>query len=157
MAAKKKEQPKQIRNRQAFYEYEILEKFEAGIVLMGSEVKSIREGKVTFVDSYARIVGGEVFLVSLHIGEYKNAMAFGHDATRKRKLLLHNREIGKLQKRVEQKGLTLVPLRMYFTARALVKVELGLGRGKQLHDKRKTIKDRDSMRDVQREMSRYER
>ena len=157
MAAKKKEQPKQFRNRQAFYEYEILEKFEAGIVLVGSEVKSIREGKVTFVDSYARILDGEVFLLSLHIGEYKNAKAFGHDATRKRKLLLHNREIGKLQKRVEQKGLTLVPLRLYFNARGLVKVELGLGRGKQLHDKRKTIKDRDSMRDIQREMSGYER
>ncbi len=159
MARKKsKEKPsgeKQFRNRRAFYEFHFDEKIECGIVLSGSEVKSIRAGKIDLADSYARIVDGEVFLLKCHISEYKNATHFTHEPVRQRKLLLHRREITKLQRKVDSKGYTLIPLRVYFNQRGLAKVELGLGRGKKLHDKRAALKDKDSQREVRRELSRY--
>lgn len=146
---------KEFRNRQAFYKYEVLEKVEAGVVLIGSEVKSIREGKINLADSYARLEGDGVYLLHCHIAEYKNAGSFGHEPLRKRKLLLHRREIQKLVKRVEGKGLTLVPLKLYFNQRGIAKVEIGICRGKQLHDKRHAIKERDTQRDIERESSKY--
>lgn len=149
--------PRGIRNRKAFHEYHVLEKVEAGIVLIGSEVKSIREGNVNLTDSFARIDDGEVYLVNCHISEYKNAPTFGHEPRRKRKLLLHRREIRKLAKRVEAKGLTLIPLRLYFSTRGYAKVEVGVCRGKQLHDKRAAVRERDSEREIRRELSRYDR
>ena len=159
MAAKKSKKAasgdKQFRNRRAFYEFHIDEKVECGIVLCGSEVKSIREGKINLADSYARIVDGEIYLLKCHISEYKNATHFAHEPLRKRKLLLHRREIKKLERKVEAKGYALIPLRVYFNKRGLAKVELGLGRGKKLHDKRATLKDKDSEREVRRELSRY--
>jgi len=146
---------KEFKNRRAFHEYHVLEKVEAGIALVGSEVKSIREGNLNLSDSYARVEEGQVFLVNVHISEYKNAGAFGHDPRRRRKLLLHRAEIRKLERRVEEKGLTLVPLRVFFNARGLAKVELGICRGKQLHDKRAALKARDTEREIRREISKY--
>ncbi len=156
MARKKQQQQtKQFKNRRAFHEYHVLEKVECGIALMGSEIKSIREGKIIMSDGYARIDGGEVFLVNCHISEYKNSPHFGHDPLRKRKLLLRRAEIVKLERKVEVKGCTLVPLRLYFNKRGYAKLELGVCRGKQLHDKRQSMKSKDTEREIQREMSRY--
>jgi len=145
----------QIKNRRAFYEFHVLEKVECGIVLLGSEIKSIREGKMTLTDAFARIQEGEVFLIGSHISEYKNASHFGHEPKRKRKLLLHRAEIRKLQRRVDEKGLTLIPLRVFFNKRGFAKVDLGICRGKQRHDKRQALKSRDSEREVRREISKY--
>jgi SsrA-binding protein len=146
---------REFKNRRAFHEYHVLEKVEAGIALVGSEVKSIREGNMNLSDSYARVEEGQVFLVNVHISEYKNAGAFGHEPLRRRKLLLHRAEIRKLERRVEEKGLTLVPLRVFFNARGIAKVELGICRGKQLHDKRAALKARDTEREIRREISKY--
>ena len=147
--------PKEFRNRRAYHEYHVLEKIECGVALIGSEVKSLRDGSVSFQDSYARLDGGEVFLVGCHISEYRNARFFGHEPTRRRKLLLHRQEIRKLQKLVEAKGQTLVPLRIYFTKRGIAKVEIGVCRGKKLHDKRQTERERDADRDIRHEISKY--
>jgi SsrA-binding protein len=146
---------REFRNRRAFYEYHVLEKVEAGLALIGSEVKSLREGSVNFADSYARVEDGEVFLVGCHIAEYKNARAFGHEPTRRRKLLLHRCEIRKLGKAAEIKGHTLVPLRIYFNKRGFAKVEIGVCRGKKLHDKRLAAREKETEREIRREMSRY--
>lgn len=151
----RKSTAREIRNRQAFFQYEVLEKVEAGLVLIGSEVKSIRDGNVSFADSYVRVDDGEAFLLSCHIAEYKNAKAFGHEPLRRRKLLLHRRELRKLEKKVETRGVTLIPLRIYFNARGIAKVEVGICRGKQLHDKRRTARERESEREIRREMSKY--
>jgi len=152
---KKTSGTKEIRNRQAYFAYEVLEKVEAGIVLIGSEVKSVRAGDVSFADAYVRIDGGEAWLVNLHIAEYKNAKDFGHEPRRRRKLLLHRREIRKLAEKAELKGLTLIPLRLYFTGRGFAKIEIGVCRGKKLHDKRESAKKRDAQREIDREMARY--
>jgi SsrA-binding protein len=146
---------REFKNRRAFHDFHVLEKVEAGIALVGSEVKSIRDGQVSLSDSFARVEDGEVFLYHLHIAEYKNAGSYGHEPLRRRKLLLRRREIHKLERRVEGKGLTLVPLRLYFSPRGFAKVEIGVCRGKQLHDKRKSIKERDLKRDLEREISKY--
>ena len=146
---------KQIKNRRAFYEFHVLEKVECGIVLLGSEIKSIRDGKMTLTDAYARVQGGEVFLIGSHISEYKNASHFNHEPKRKRKLLLHRAEIRKLMRRVDEKGLTLVPLRVFFNKRGFAKIDLGICRGKQSHDKRQALKSRETEREVKREMSKY--
>ena len=148
---------KEIRNRQAYHQYHVLEKVEAGIELIGSEVKSIRNGDVNFADAYVKIYESEAFLLSFHIGVYKNAASFGHEPKRRRKLLLHRREIRKLEKKVQEKGLALIPLRMYFTKRGFVKLEIGVCRGKKLHDKRQASKEKDTKRDMAREMSNYNR
>jgi SsrA-binding protein len=146
---------REFRNRRALFQYYVLEKVEAGISLIGSEVKSIRDGNLNLADSYARIDGGEVFLLNCHISEYKNAGIFGHEPLRRRKLLLHRGEIRKLERRVEEKGCTLIPLRVFFNARGFAKVELGVCKGKQAHDKREAIKERETDREIRREISKY--
>jgi len=138
-----------ISNRRARFEYEILESFEAGIVLVGSEVKSLRQGKANLQDSYALVKNGEVWLLNMHINPYEQANQFNHDPLRTRKLLLNKSEIAKLQVKTNEKGLTLIPLKLYFK-KGNAKVELGIGKGKKLHDKRESIKERDVTREMQR-------
>ncbi len=130
-------------NRKARFNYEIGDTLEAGIVLTGSEVKSLRTGKATIAESYASEEGGELYLINAHIAEYAQAKRDGHAPTRPRKLLLHKRELARMLLAVQREGMTLVPLRMYFNARGIAKVQLGLAKGKKLHDKRETEKKRD--------------
>jgi SsrA-binding protein len=141
-------------NRKARHEYEILDTWEAGLVLKGPEVKSLREGKVSFTDAFARVERGEVWLYSLHISPYEQANRWNDDPLRPRKLLLNRSEIRKMVGTVEEKGLTLVPLDIYFT-RGLAKVTLALGRGRKLHDKRDKLKKQTLDREAQRAMDRY--
>jgi SsrA-binding protein len=136
-------------NRKAHHLYAIVETVEAGIELRGTEVKSLRASQVSFLDSYAIIEGGQVFLMSLHIAPYDKAHRDNHDPTRKRRLLLHRTEIRRLQVKVEQRGLTLVPLVIYFD-RGYAKVELGLARGKKTHDRREAIREREEKREMER-------
>ncbi len=140
------------RNRKATHRFEILERLECGIVLRGSEVKSLRERNVSLDESYAAIVKDELWLIGCHIGPYRFSQAKNQEPLRKRKLLVHVGEIRKLKTRFEQKGLTLVPLRMYFGDRGIAKVTLGLGRGKKLGDKRDDMKARDHKREMERAM-----
>jgi SsrA-binding protein len=130
-------------NRKARFNYEIEEKLEAGIVLLGSEVKSLRTGKANIADSYALSEGGELYLINAHIAEYSQAGRANHEPTRRRKLLVHRREMGRLAGAIQREGMTIVPLRLYFNARGIAKVQLGLAKGKKLHDKRETEKKRD--------------
>ena len=140
-------------NRQASYRYNLLERFECGIVLTGTEVKSLRDGKAQLKDAYAQLRDGEVWLIGVYIPPYGPAARDNHDPERPRKLLLHRREIERLVGSTHEKGLTLVPTRMYFAgARSRAKVEIALARGKDLYDKRDTIRKRDMARDVQREL-----
>ncbi len=138
-----------VLNRQARFNYEILEKVEAGISLVGTEVKSIREGKANIKEAYADIRGGEAWLIGAHINPYSHGNITNHDPLRERKLLLNAREIDRLQGKIMEKGLTLIPLRLYLKGR-LVKLELGVGRGKKLVDKREDLKKKDQEREVQR-------
>ena len=138
-------------NRRARHDYFIEETCEAGLVLTGSEVKSLRAGKANLKDSHARIERGEAWLANAHISEYGPSAQFGHEPTRKRKLLLHAREIERLSGKIKEKGLTLIPLRLYFK-HGRAKVELGLARGKKLYDKRASIKERETKREVDRAM-----
>ncbi len=140
-------------NRKARRDYEILETFEAGIALKGSEVKSVRLGRVSLVDSYATIENGEVILHNLHIAPYEQASVFGHDPKRPRKLLLHKREIKRLIGKVKEKGLTLIPLKVYFK-KHLVKVELALVKGKRKYEKREAIKRRIIEEEIRRALKR---
>jgi SsrA-binding protein len=130
-------------NRKARFNYEIEEKLEAGIALLGSEVKSLRTGKANIADSYAATEGGELYLINAHIAEYTQAGRANHEPTRRRKLLVHRRELGRLTGAIQREGMTLVPLRLYFNARGIAKVQLGLAKGKKLHDKRETERKRD--------------
>ena len=140
-------------NRQASYRYNLLERFECGLVLTGTEVKSLREGNAQLKDSYAVVRNGEVWLIGLYIPPYGNAGRDNHDPERERKLLLHRSEIDRLVARTQERGLTLVPTRMYFAGpRSRAKVEIALAKGKDLYDKRDTIRKRDMARDVQREL-----
>ena len=141
----------EIKNRSAFHEYFFDNKYVAGIVLTGTEVKSLRAGKASFNDSYCIIHKGEMWLKSLHIAEYSHGTVNNHDPVRDRKLLLQKREINKIEAKLKEKGYTLIPLLIFFNENNLIKVEIGLGKGKKLHDKRETIKKRD----VEREMKRY--
>lgn len=142
-------------NRQARYLYEILETFEAGVELTGTEVKSIRAGKVNLQDGYALIRNGEAWLINVHISPYNaSGQYFNHEPRRTRKLLLHRQEIRKLIGKVEQQGLTLVPLKMYLK-RGWVKVSIALGKGKKIHDKRESLKKRQDQREMQRAMKNY--
>jgi SsrA-binding protein len=141
----------EIKNRAAFHEYFFDNKYVAGVVLTGTEVKSLREGKASFNDSYCIIHKGEMWLKSLHIAEYSHGTTNNHDPIRDRKLLLQKREIAKIEGKLKEKGYTLIPLRIFFNEKNLIKVEIGLGKGKKLHDKRETIKKRD----VEREMKRF--
>jgi len=139
-------------NRRARHEYHIDETFEAGIVLTGTEIKSIRANKVNLSDAYARVERGEAWLIGAHIAPWDTASRDNHEAKRNRKLLLHRREIDEIMGRAKQKGQTIIPLRIYLS-RGRAKIELGLGRGKQLHDKRRDIAERDAKREVAREFA----
>lgn len=141
-------------NKKAFHDYFIEDTYEAGIVLVGSEVKSIRQGALNLRDSFVIIKNGEAFVIGMHISPYKMGSYFNVDARRTRKLLLNRYEINKLRGKVEQKGFTLVPLKVYFKD-ALVKVEIGLCRGKELHDKRASIKEKENNRNLQRVIKEY--
>lgn len=136
-----------VRNKKARFQYELLETLEAGLVLRGCEVKSLREGLASFTDAYCRIQGGEAWLIGLHIKQYPQATHYRPEPDRKRKLLLRRREINRLQKKVSQAGLTLVPLSLYFV-RGLAKVEIALAKGKKWHDKRESMKERDAERQI---------
>jgi SsrA-binding protein len=140
-------------NRKALHDYHVLERLEAGISLVGTEIKSIRLGRVNLRDAYARPERGEMWLVGAHIAQYPPAGPFNHDPTRRRKLLLHADEIDELSKAVDEKGLTVVPLRMYLK-RGRAKVELALARGKREYDRRQTIARRDAEREMQRALRR---
>jgi SsrA-binding protein len=141
------------RNPKATHDYHILETWESGIVLTGTEVKSLRNGKASIKEAYARVRNGEVFLEGMNITPYEQGNRYNHDPVRTRKLLLHRREIEKLIGGVEQKGLTLIPLELYFKD-GRAKVVIALGRGKKLHDKRETLKRRESEREAARDVSR---
>jgi SsrA-binding protein len=143
MAPKRESGKLVAENRKARFNYDIEEKLEAGIVLTGSEVKSLRAGKANIAESYATEEGGELYLINAHIAEYAGAARDGHAPTRPRKLLLHSREIDRLIGAIHRQGMTLVPLKLYFNARGIAKLELGLAKGKKLHDKRDTEKKRD--------------
>jgi SsrA-binding protein len=140
-------------NRKARHDYLITDTFEAGIVLTGTEIKSIRAGKANLSDAYARVERGEAWLVGAHIAPYEAGNRHNHEPRRDRKLLLHRSEIDDLMGRASAKGLTVVPLRLYITNKGRAKIELGLARGKQLHDRRRQIAERDSRRDVERELA----
>jgi SsrA-binding protein len=140
-------------NRRARHEFSIDETFEAGIVLTGTEIKSIRAGKVQLANSYARIERDEAWLIGAHIAPFEQANRYNHEPKRTRKLLLRRSEIDELLGKTKSKGLTIVPLRLYLNAKGRAKLELGLARGKQLHDRRRDIADRDARRDVAREMA----
>jgi SsrA-binding protein len=136
-------------NKKAWHNYAIEDKYEAGIALVGTEVKSLREGRANLGDSYGMIKNGEVFLVDTHISPYSHANRFNHDPLRTRKLLLHKKEIRRLIGKVQEKGFTLIPLRLYFS-NGKAKVELGLAKGKKLFDKRETLKRKTMERDMER-------
>jgi SsrA-binding protein len=144
------------RNKKARFDYEILDTFETGIMLVGSEVKSLRRKKASIQEAYARIKNGEVYLTGMNIAIYEMANRFNHEPVRDRKLLLHRHEIKRLIGKVQEKGLTLVPLRLYFK-NGKVKVELGLAKGKAKYDKRKDIQKRDVDREIRREWKNYKR
>lgn len=141
-------------NKKARHYYDLLDFIEAGIVLTGSEMKSIRQGAVNFRDAYVTFRGGEAFIIGLHIAPYANAGYAQHDPDRDRKLLMHHRELNSLAEKVQQKGLSLVPVNMHFR-NGKVKLELALGRGKKMHDQRHDLKNAAEMRDAEREMSRF--
>src|SRR5437588_4030878 len=145
-------------NRQASYRYNLLERFECGLVLTGTEVKSLRDGKAQLKDSYATIREGEVWLIGLYIPPYGPASRENHDPERPRKLLMHRSEIDRLVGRTRERGLTLVPTRVYFSDRgSRAKVEIALARGKDFHDKRETIRRRETAREIQRELREAQR
>ena len=139
-------------NRKARFAYAIGDTLEAGIALVGSEVKSLRQGKSTISESYAQAKDGELWLVNAYIPEYTQASRFNHEPKRTRKLLVHKREAAKLAAAIQREGMTLIPLKMYFNAKGRAKVELGIAKGKKLHDKRETEKQRDWQRDKARLM-----
>ena len=142
-------------NKKAYRNFELIEKFEAGLELLGSEVKSLRAGQADLDGSYARILDEQCWLVGATIAQYQQAGMVNHEPTRNRKLLLHKAEIHKIRVKLEQRGFTLVPLRIYFSDRGFAKLELALARGKRQYDKRKTIAERDQRRDLDRSMKKY--
>ncbi|UCE23028.1 MAG: SsrA-binding protein SmpB [Candidatus Aminicenantes bacterium] len=144
-------------NKKANYNYEILERIEAGISLLGTEVKSIRDGKISLKESYAEIKRNEVFLVNCHISPYEPASRFNHDPRRERKLLLHRREIKRLIGKIQEKGLTLVPTKVFFNEKGKVKVEVSLGKGKKAYEKREAIRERDRKRELRAELKKVRR
>lgn len=140
----------EIRNRSAYHDFFIEDKYTAGLVLAGTEVKSLRAGKASFNDSYCFFNKGELWIKSLHISEYSHGTINNHDPLQDRKLLMTKRELRKLDTRIKEKGYTLVPLRIYFSEKGLAKIELGLGKGKRQFDKRETMKQRDTEREIKR-------
>ena len=158
MVKKKKEDkkpPGTTVNKKAYYNFELVEKFEAGLVLNGSEVKSLRAANADLDGAYARIQDNECWLVGAKIAQYEQAGIYNHDPARKRKLLLHKAEIRKIRGKLEQRGFTLVPLRLYFNQRGLAKAEIALARGKRQYDKRNTIAERQQKRDLDRNFKHY--
>lgn len=139
---------KEMNNRQAYFNYAIEDKLEAGVVLMGTEVKSIREGKVSFNDAFCLFEKNELWVRGLYIAEYKLGTTNNHISVHDRKLLLHKKELKKLESKIKEKGFTIVPLKVFFNDEELVKIEIGIGRGKKDHDKRQTIKERDSRKEI---------
>ena len=144
-------------NRKARHEFSIEDTFEAGLVLTGTEIKSVRANKVNLGDAYARVERGEAWLIGANIAPWETGNRYNHEAKRNRKLLLHRRQIDELMGRAQAKGLTIVPLRLYITARGMAKIELGLAKGKQLHDRRRDIADRDAKRDMERQLVELQR
>lgn len=141
----------EIKNRSAYYEYYIEDKYVAGVMLLGTEIKSIRGGKASFNDAYCLFQDGELWVKSLHISEYSHGTVNNHDPLRDRKLLLNKREMKKWENRMKkEKGLTIVPLRLFFNEKNLAKLEIGLAKGKKLHDKRESIKQKDTEREMKR-------
>ena len=137
-----------IKNKRAKFEYEFIETFVAGIVLKGTEIKSIREGKINLQDGYCHFEGGELFVKNIHISPYEQGTYLNHEPTRERKLLLNKRELVKLKKKSEEKGLTIVPFRIFTTDRGFAKMEIALAKGKKIHDKRHSLKDKDLKREI---------
>jgi SsrA-binding protein len=140
----------EIRNKSATFEYFIEDKFDAGMMLTGTEVKALREVKDSFNDSYCLVDRGELYIKGLHISHYSFGSYANHVPTRDRKLLLKKKELNKIAQKLKEKGLTIIPLKIYFSERGLAKIQIGLGRGKKLHDKRETIKQRESDREIKR-------
>jgi len=141
----------EISNRSAYHEYFIEDKYVAGLVLAGTEVKALRAGKASFNDAYCFFHKGELWIKSLHISEYSHGTVNNHIPTQERKLLLQKKELKRMESKIKEKGVTIVPLRIFFNEKGFAKMEIGLGKGKKLHDKRETIRERD----VQREMKRH--
>lgn len=139
-----------IKNRSAYHDYFIEDKYDAGMVLLGTEVKSLRDGRASFNDSYCFFIKGELWIRSLHISEYSHGTVNNHDPVRDRKLLLKKRELLKMEAKIKEKGFTVVPLRIFFNEKRLIKIEIGLGKGKKQYDKRETIKQRDNDRELKR-------
>ncbi|MCE7864149.1 MAG: SsrA-binding protein SmpB [Cyclobacteriaceae bacterium] len=150
MAEKRFSNTINVRNKQATFNYELLDKFIAGIVLRGTEIKSIREGKVNLQDGYCYFSRGELFVKGISITPYAQGTHYNHEAGRERKLLMKKSELLKLESKVEEKGLTLIPVRLFINDRGLAKLEVGLGKGKKTHDKRESIKERDVKRELNR-------
>ena len=157
MRKKKVQQGQVAVNKKAYRNFEFIDKFEAGLSLLGTEVKSLRDGTADLSGSYARIEDEQCWLVGAGIAQYQQAGSRQHEPTRKRKLLLHKTEIRRIRTKLEQRGFTLVPLRIYFNDRGLAKTELALAKGKRQFDKRQTITERDQKRDVDRSMKKYRR
>jgi SsrA-binding protein len=145
----------EIKNRSAYHDYFIEDKYDAGMVLAGTEVKSIRDGKVNFVDSFCVFFQGELWVRNMHIAEYRFGTTNNHLAVHDRKLLLHKRELRKLENKLKENGYTLVPLRIFFNEKGYAKLEIGLGKGKKNYDKRETIKQRDTQKEIKRHLNRY--
>lgn len=141
-----------IRNKRAFFEYEILETFITGIQLVGTEIKSIRNSKASIVESYCRFTNSELWVVNMNISEYDFGNINNHEARRDRKLLLNRKELDKLEKRIKESGLTIVPLKLFLNEKGIAKLEIGLAKGKKLYDKRETLKQKDDKRDMDRVM-----
>ncbi|WP_319589634.1 SsrA-binding protein SmpB [uncultured Draconibacterium sp.] len=141
-----------IKNRKASFNYELIERFVAGMKLVGTEIKSIRNGKVNLTDSYCTLINGEMYVINLHIAEYEMGTINNHIAKRDRKLLLNKKEIEKLDKKVKESGLTIVPTKLFVNDRGLAKLEIALARGKKTYDKRETLKSKDAKRDIDRAM-----
>ena len=141
-----------IKNKKAYFEYEILSNFQAGIILFGSEIKSIRNNHVNLSDSYCIAIDNEVFIRNLHIGEYKHASHFNHEPKRERKLLLNKQEINKISSKAKDKGITIIPLRLFINNKNIAKLEIAIARGKKIYDKRESIKAKDIERDLQRDI-----
>lgn len=152
---KKDEQGRVAVNKKAYRNFELVENFQAGVSLLGSEVKSLRAGTADLSGSYARVDNDQCWLVGAQIAQYEQAGSYRHEPTRKRKLLLHKSEIRRIRIKLEQRGFTLVPLQIYFNKRGLAKIDLALARGKRQYDKRRTITERDQRRDVDRDMKKY--
>ena len=150
MSKKKHDTNINIKNRKAFYEFEILDKYTAGMVLKGTEIKSIREGQASIKEAFCYISDSSMYLKNAHIAEYSHGSHFNHEPKRERKLLLNKQEINKIQKKMKDVGLTIVPLKIFLSSRGFAKIEIAVAKGKKLHDKRDSIKSKDVKRDMER-------